>query len=152
MLPPPPYVRETESFTNRKPEPKRNLTRALLVVALVMWSLVVIVRVATVFLYEDSPKAVAAPEKSHVPFDPKPLTQAGADAATGAVLVAWHDVDHLRFVMWDVHRLTGCRALAFRYTGPGPDTDPHSVPEDIDPTVVGKAHTDNAMMEVWWKC
>lgn len=94
----------------------------------------------------------AAPASSPVTFVPKPLTQAGADAAAGALLRFYHDDEHLNFVAWDIHRMTGCRPAAVNYVGPEDRTDPGSIPEDIDPTVIGRAHRGPERLTVWFVC
>lgn len=156
-LPSPPPAVAVDTFTNAKPVARPSKFRVALTFAGRLLSLVTIVGVLVWGLTAPNAReggmlASRTPTSSPVKVEPQPLTQNGANAAAGAMLVAWHDPDHLNFVAWDIHRLTGCTAMAVRYQGPTGSTDPGSIPDDINPTVVGRAHSDTERLTVWWGC
>lgn len=130
-----------------KPGPPRSLRSILAGLALGVTVLVAIV--GTLWVHFTAPEP---PAGTTVAVERQPLTQYGADRAAGALLVAWDDVDHLRFVTWDINRLTGCVPLAMKYDGPLGHTDPRSIPKDIQHDVVGRARYKQARLKVWWGC
>lgn len=99
-----------------------------------------------------APSASSTPAPSPVAVNQQPLTQVGANAAAGALLVAWDDADHLQFVVWDINRMTGCHVLAVEYQGPTGSTDPRSIPDDVQPDVIGRAHRGGERITVWFGC
>lgn len=147
-LPPPPHRHEPEVF--RRPEEKRRPWGILPV--LLLGALIVGVLVWGAGKQAPTSHASRTPAPTPVVLEPQALTQAGADAAAGAILVAWHDVKHLDFVVRDIHRVTRCAPLAFEYVGPFSRTNPNSIPKDIQPDIVGRAHTDTERMTVWFDC
>lgn len=142
-----------------EPNPRLPRRDALWVFGVMAFSLLLFAFIVGVLVWglgndsrPDAPGIATPATPAHVRIERRPLTQAGADAAAGALLVAWHDVDHLRFVAWDIHRVTGCTPLAVKYDGPGGHTDPRSVPDDISADVVGRAHRGGERLKVWFGC
>jgi hypothetical protein len=135
-------------FPEPPPSPSDDLIPRRATIERSPWSILPVLLVAAALVGV----LVCTPTSSPVDFVRQPLTQAGADRAAGAILVAWDDPDQLQFVSWDIRRLTGCVPLAVSYVGPEGRTDPRSIPEDIEPTVVGRAHSDTERMTVWFGC
>lgn len=155
ILPPPP--RPKYDLVTSRPEVKRRrfgivpvFLLAALTVGVLVWGLTGSSRSTA-----ESPAAGAAPRtpaSTHVDWDPQPMTQSTADKMAESLLVAYGDPKHFDFVFRNMQAHMGCNALAWVYRGPDGGTDPRSVPDDIEPTVIGRAHWKDMRMTVWWKC